>query len=291
MNILVALNANYVYPLKVMLESLFENNSGESFSIYMMYSKMPAEDLADLDSFILNKGHKFVPLYVEPSIFKEATVVKHFTAEMYYRLIAYHYLPDDLDRILYLDPDIIVLNPVSGFYHKSFNGAWFMASEHQFTTKIVSPFNKMRLKTPKAKGYFNTGVLLMNVRALRKDDSIRKIFAFIKEHRHQLLLPDQDVFNALYWDKIIPVSGAFYNYDARFYGLQKLSLTSSKLGDMDWIKKHTVFVHYCGKQKPWQEAYKGDLGIFFRQYAEHVPLSEKKRESIHSLPDRSANRS
>ncbi|RYM06930.1 glycosyltransferase family 8 protein [Sporolactobacillus sp. THM7-7] len=276
MNILVALNANYLYPLKVMLKSLFENNPSDRFSIYMMHSGVTEVDLMDLDSFISDHGHSFVPLFVEPSIFKKAAVIKHFTSEMYYRLIAYRYLPGHVDRILYLDPDIIVLNSIGALYRKSFHSAYFIASEHEFPVKMARPFNRIRLKTPKAKGYFNTGVLLMNVSSLKKEDSVRRIFDFIEEHSQKLLLPDQDVFNALYWDKIIPVSGAYYNYDARYFGLQKFSLTNSRLGDIEWIKENTVFIHYCGKQKPWKGTYKGALGAFFRQYARALSLDETR---------------
>jgi len=31
---------------------------------------------------------------------------------MYYRLLAFKFLPEELDRILYLDPDILVINPI-----------------------------------------------------------------------------------------------------------------------------------------------------------------------------------
>lgn len=276
LNILVALNANYLFPLKVMLKSLFDNNQEAHFTVYMMYSEMTEDDLSGLESFLSTEGHRFVPLYIEPDVFSRATVLKHFTSEMYYRLIAWRYLPAHVDRILYLDPDIIVLNPIADFYHKPFRDAWFIASEHEFSAKIALPFNRLRLKTPKAKGYYNTGVLLMNMRKLREEQSIENILAFISENRHKLLLPDQDVFNALYWDKIIPVSFCYYNYDARYYELAKRTV-KNQAGDLDWIRKNTVFIHYCGKQKPWQKNYKGDLGVFFRQYAERLPYIQSEK--------------
>lgn len=283
MNVLVTLNADYLYPLQVMLKSLFENNPSEHFSIYMMHSDMSEDELEALESFIIDEGHVFIPIFVDPSVFKNATVLKHFTTEMYYRLIAYRYLPEEMDRILYLDPDIIVLNPIAEFYYTPFNDAYFVASEHEFSAKMARPFNKLRLKTPKAKGYFNTGVLLMNMDRLRREDAAQDIFDFVEKHKHQLLLPDQDVFNALYWDKIIPAPADFYNYDARYYDLQKFALTKPKSGNLDWIKKHTVFIHYCGKQKPWQRSYKGDLGVFFRYYARK--MSSAPKDSLESATD------
>lgn len=279
MNILVTLNANYLYPLKVMLKSLFINNPEEHFSIYMMHSEMAEKHLADINTFVMNEGHEFTSLYVDPMIFKEATVLKHFTSEMYYRLIAYLYLPDSVGRVLYLDPDVVCLNPVSRFYNKPFGDAFFIASEHEYSAWMARTFNKMRLKIPKAKGYFNTGVMLINVSRLKKSDPAERIFAYIEQYKHRLLLPDQDVFNAIYWNRIIPVCGAYYNYDARAYDLKKLLMINGDEADLNWIREHTVFIHYCGKQKPWHKTYKGDLGFFFHRYAEKLSPDRNEKNS------------
>ena len=48
MNILVTLNSNYLRPLKVMLKSLFLNNPGEKFTIYLMHSSLTDDELKDL---------------------------------------------------------------------------------------------------------------------------------------------------------------------------------------------------------------------------------------------------
>jgi Lipopolysaccharide biosynthesis proteins, LPS:glycosyltransferases len=270
MNILVALNANYLFPLKVMLRSLFENNPEAHFHIYLMHSELTGEELGSIHLFVGNAGHELIPIYVNPEIFGHAEVCRHFSSEMYYRLIACRYLPDTVDRILYLDPDIVVLNPVGHFYRRSFKKAYYIASEHGYSARMARTFNKIRLKTPEAKGYFNTGVLLINVRELRKSRPYQQVVDFVEGHKHQLLLPDQDVFNTLYWDRVNPAAWAYYNYDARYYDLAKILPNNKKAGELSWIEAHTVFLHFCGKQKPWQKNYKGELGFLFHRYAETV---------------------
>jgi lipopolysaccharide biosynthesis glycosyltransferase len=52
MNILVTLDSNYVKPLTVMLKSLFLNNDGERFTIYLLHSRLNSEELNSLNSFI-----------------------------------------------------------------------------------------------------------------------------------------------------------------------------------------------------------------------------------------------
>lgn len=268
MNILVALNENYVPPLKVMLKSLFENHIGKDFSIYLMHSHISEKKLADLQQFVNQEGHRLVTILVDPSLFQGATVFRHFTMEMYYRLVAHQFLPNDLDRILYLDPDILVINSMIDFYWMPFDQCYFVAAEHEPSAKVVRRLNRIRLGTPKAKGYYNTGVLLMNLELLRKKANLERIFSFMKKHKRKLLLPDQDVLNALYWDKIKPADCFRYNYDARYCHYPDLNLlVPKKMKDLQWIKENTVFIHFCGKRKPWLHSYKGKLGLFYREYA------------------------
>jgi lipopolysaccharide biosynthesis glycosyltransferase len=49
---------------------------------------------------------------------------------MYYRLLAYKFLPPDLERILYLDPDILVINPIRELYETDIDGYLYAAAYH-----------------------------------------------------------------------------------------------------------------------------------------------------------------
>ena len=88
------------------------------------------------------------------------------------------------------------------------------------------------------------------------------------------MLPDQDVLNGLYWGKIKPVDCYRYNYDARYYDM--IQLFPNPKHDLRWIRENTVFIHYCGKDKPWKENYKGELGLFYKQYSDILELEEEK---------------
>ena len=35
--------------------------------------------------------------------------------------------------------------------------------------------------------------------------------------------------------------------------------------DIEWIRKNSVIIHYCGRKKPWKENYMGSLGIFYSE--------------------------
>jgi lipopolysaccharide biosynthesis glycosyltransferase len=271
-HVLVTLDINYLPPLKVLMNSLFRNNN-RPFTFYLLYSRIPDIEIELLKQFVERQGHQLVPIYVDPELFADAPVFRHYTAEMYYRLAAHQFLPPHLDRVLYLDPDIVAINPIDELYDMDFEGNMFIAAEHTHSTKVANLFNKLRLKTPNAKGYFNTGVMMMNLELMRKEVRMEDIYQFIRENRFKLVLPDQDVLNGLYWDKIKPVDGYRYNYDARYYDM--IQLLPNPKHDLYWILENTIFIHYCGKDKPWKENYKGELGLFYKRYSDVLQLEEE----------------
>ena len=113
MNILVTLNANYITPLKGMLWSLFLTIlSSVSISI-LMHSSIPLEVLDNLHGYIEARGQSISIIAVQGDWFTDAPIVMHYTKEMYYQPLAYKFLPTEMERILYLDPDILVIGQSS----------------------------------------------------------------------------------------------------------------------------------------------------------------------------------
>jgi len=53
---------------------------------------------------------------------------------MYYRLLAFKFLPEELDRILYLDPDILVINPIDELYNMDIDNYLYAAAYHNIIT-------------------------------------------------------------------------------------------------------------------------------------------------------------
>lgn len=130
MNLLVTLDSKYIRPLKVMLYSLFVNNPGEDFDIYLMHSSISRTEIADIESFVNRYNQKLFEIKIDDGYFQNAPVILHYTKEMYYRLLAYKFLPRELDRILYLDPDILVINPIRDLYNMDLDGYLYAAAFH-----------------------------------------------------------------------------------------------------------------------------------------------------------------
>lgn len=262
MNILVTLDSNYLKPLRIMLQSLFMNNTCEKFHIYVIHANLEEDDLEDLKRFIELYGSKLHVIHVDDNFFGDAPLVFHYTKEMYFRLLACKLLPETMDRILYLDPDILVINPIKNLYEMELQGFLYGAAYHNKIS--VKEINKVRLLPYEIDEYYNSGVLLMNLKELRNKVDENEIYQFVEENRSRLIMPDQDILNALYAKEIKNIDEILYNYDARYYSYYKL--ISKGVCDMEYIINHTVILHFCGKRKPWTKKYNGRFESLYRHY-------------------------
>lgn len=260
--ILVTLDKNYLFPLQIMLTSLYYNSFEEKIEVYLMH-----RDISEMDLELVRKQcelfrFEFFPIQMNGESFQGAPVTKQYPQEMYYRLLAPCLLPNHLDRILYLDPDVLIINPIRPLWEQDFAGNLFCAASHTGKTELVNNINQVRLGTNHK--YYNSGVLLMNLKTGREEITPEKIFSYAADHGRELLLPDQDILNALFGNRILEFDDYLWNYDVRNYNTY--FLRSGGVSDMDWVMKNTRILHFCGKSKPWQRGYSRRFGVLYKHY-------------------------
>lgn len=262
MELLVTVDKNYIPPLQVMLTSLYMNNPGEDVEMYLLHSRLQEKELEPLEKQCGRLGYKFFPVKIEDSWFSQAPVTKQYPREMYYRLLAPCFLPQKLHRILYLAPDILVINSLKPLWETDMKGRLFAAAAHTGKTNLANNINQVRLGTTHK--YFNSGVLLINLDQGRKEILPEEIFRYAGEHAKELLLPDQDILNAVFGSRTLELDDYLWNYDARNYSTYLLR--SGGVCDMDWVMGNTGILHFCGKTKPWQAGYIHRFGILYKHY-------------------------
>lgn len=262
MNILVTLDENYFPQLQVLLASLQMNNPKTKFSLYLLHNHLPEQLLDWTKAWCRNADYEFFPVQMDEAMFQEAPVSSRYPVEMYYRLLAAQMLPEQVDKVIYLDPDILVINPLQALWEIELGENLFAAAAHTGKTEFANGVNKIRLGVEH--DYYNSGVLLMNLKLGRKQILPEKIFDYVKEHRMELVLPDQDLLNAMYGDKILPLDDAVWNYDARNYN--NYMVRSSAQYNLNWVMENTAILHFCGKSKPWKPGYLYRFGVLYKHY-------------------------
>ena len=259
-NVLVTLDRNYLKVLRTMLYSLSQSDSTGIFTVYVAHNSLTEDDFAALQAVLPRTELIDVPLSEE--MFQDAPIFDRYPKEMYYRLFASQYLPQELDRILYLDPDLVVINSLRSLYEIDFGDNLFAAASH-IESRTFKNFNRRRLHLSEQARYINSGVMMMNLSLLRTQQDPQQIYQFIEEHKNTLLLPDQDVVNALYADRTIFLDPLIYNLGEKYLRLKNLHLPKEEKLGIDWVRQHTAIIHYYGRNKPWKEGYHGKLGVFY----------------------------
>lgn len=263
MNILLAINNNYVEQTITLLSSIKENHTRDKINIFILNKDLKQKEKNKIKTCFNNTNIyiKFITIN-DNEINNFPVLEKRYPVEIYFRLFATKYLPKNIDRILYMDVDTIVINPLEDFYNMDFDGNLFIGATH--VNDFFKKFNQLRLKLPKDSDYINSGVLLMNIKQLRNVDIENDVKQYIKNNKGKLLLPDQDLLNALYGNRIKLVSYLKYNLGDKT--IKQYNRFNKEKIDIDWIKKNTVIIHYYGRNKPWNKNYKGMLDSFYNYY-------------------------
>lgn len=264
MNILVTLNSGYVRQLIVMLYSLLSAHEDTSFKLYILYNSLTKEDFEAIGKVSKSRLEVF-PIAVPKDFLKNAPTSNRYPTEMYYRIFAARLLPQNVDRTLYLDPDLVVINPLDELYNMSLGKKLFAAASHTGAESMLGVINEVRLSMPKGSPYFNSGVMLMNIAALRQNQDENEVFEYIKKHQLTLMLPDQDVLNAVYSNEIVTVDYLRYNLSERCFGLYNMAHPTNPL-TLKWVEQNTAIIHYCGRNKPWKKNYFGEFDCFYKAF-------------------------
>lgn len=267
-DLLVTLDENYLDQLKVLVTSIYINNPGEIFNIYLIHSGIEDSVLGALKRELEKFSYRLFPIKANDDLFSSAKTTDRYPKEMYFRLLAGNLLPENLSKILYIDPDILVINSLTNLWNIDISDYLFAAASHTGKTDVANNVNKIRLGTDT--DYYNSGLLLINLDKARKEIVAEEIFSYADENYKNLLLPDQDILNALYGDRVLPLDDAIYNYDARNYS--SYLLRSKGEEDLEWVMENTVVLHFCGRDKPWKKNHRSKFTALYRHY---MRLSER----------------
>ncbi len=241
MNILISINDNFIDCTLNLLESISWYND-EKLDVYLIYEVLSDDNISRIRSFLEDNNIGTLHIYYCDFSNENFYInIPHISRETYFRLYAPFILPDNLDRILYLDGDIICNGSIKELYHMSFDDNIFAACENVDPDPIFIPWINERLGRPLDSIYFNAGVLLINLVEYRKFTNPQEISSFISENIDRIWCQDQDVINKMFDHRIKRIDGK-YNYQVNHVPSND-------------VKYHEILTHYLSPPKPWKDDY------------------------------------
>ena len=241
MNILISVNTDYLEKAKTMLFSLRLHNN-EKIVVYLLNHSLSQEQVGGFSDYLRDKCQiDTISIDVKQTEFDNMPLGEmHFSIEMYYRVLAQYLLPHELERILWLDADIIILKDIRQFYNQNIDEFYYVVCADRSPDSKSVKISKKQLGLKDDHKYFNSGVMLINLNFLRKQVLRSDIIQTSQLLSEKLTYPDQDLLNCMYSGKVKYADSEIYNYQVK---------------DDPFISKDIMdkiaILHYCGKKKPW----------------------------------------
>lgn len=252
MNIKIAFSCDqtYVRFLATTIASILKNaDYTDELEFYVMDGGLTAEDKTNIQSLSSIKEFtiKFIDISnIIANIDFTVPSELHFSKAAYFRFFIAEILKD-INKVLYLDIDIVVLSSLAELYSVDVEEHYFAAGI-QYHTLWGTAKEIMRLNIF-GKKYFNSGVLLINLQRWRDENLALKLITTMNEIKGNIRYVDQDVMNHYFNDfKVIDKK---WNCEAEFYetypdirivhyqGGDKFSFSSSLL-----LKKYIALTPY-----------------------------------------------
>ena len=283
MNIVCCTDHNFIMPCGIMMYSLCKNNPSHRIDFFVIIDESVTPSDKELliqvtesyplsnCMFCLIDGEKLNDL---PRL-DESNTKDYITKATYYRLFLQKILPESIDKVLYLDCDIICNGSIRELYSTDFEDNIFATPD--IAEGLIDRYN--RLRYPQTQGYFNAGVLLINLKYWRENNVLNDFLDFITTHPDWIKLHDQDVLNKTFHDKKkhLPIK---FNFQEGYLWREALYDYWKYEKEVIEARNNPVIIHYTNI-KPWWNTCVHPMAFVFLDYKNETywkdtPLTNKR---------------
>lgn len=249
MIIVCNINNEYIRHCAVMLRSLRDFNPRDDLDVFIVHQRLDSDERAKLVGYL----NGFLPsvsfLQVDHALLQGFPESPHVKLAAYYRLLFPDILPSKLDRIIYLDSDLLVNASLDPLWDIPLDGHLLAAASDRNLD-----MQRARLGLGADSAYFNSGVMALNLSDWRKQNIVSRGLEFALANPEKLPNCDQDVLNHLFEGRCLLLHQR-WNAMSHLWGL-----------DQQWLKdqggltqeekeahENPAVVHFAGAgfAKPW----------------------------------------
>ena len=238
----------------VMMQSLLENLSlYKNICIYVLYGRLSNENQWKLQRIADQFNHNIKFILMDDSLYEGCRKGRRLRLEAYYRLSIPDVISEKINKVLYLDSDIIVQEDISSLWDTSL-GDFFAAAVQDPGAEKFQRYKVLSI--PHSNGYFNSGVMLINLEQWRAGEISKKVLEFIKGNPRKVLLLDQDGLNVILQGKWLNLDPK-WNYQTAHFGK---------------LFTKPAIIHYTTAKKPWKHQH--PLSAPYLKYSSKVIWSD-----------------
>lgn len=262
--------------LAVALKSVIDNASCEyQYLVYIVHNGISYCDKGYLLMLVRNSKNfnlSFINIGEYSDRFSGLFVSGHISQASYWRFV----LPEilrDVDKLVYLDTDIVVADDIAKLYEENLGGGEALAGAPGIGVAAELPMTETSRKILKNKGYsnfkkyINAGVLLINMKVFREESLFEKLIEVASSDNFPL--HDQDVLNLVLMNRIRILDWKWnfaIHESIDDYPRYLLDDVRKRISEMN-----ISIVHYVGPGKPWKCPFRPLAGMWF-VYAVQTPF-------------------
>ncbi len=248
-------DSGYLFPTTVSIKSAVKHAGNERVTIHVITIDVAEEEMSRLaelgcdtvDIDIIGLSNEMEDLGLLHPYVSKAALYKFRLGEIF----------SDLDRILYLDGDIILLpGYLSVFDHDVSD--YYMGAVADMQAELMWD----RIRYNGNDHYYNSGVLLLNLKRMRQNDCCAKLIEFKKTDRERFM--DQDAINKIMGKETLglPLEFNYMITNTAYYSKEEIAdFYQRSIDEIDAIIEKPFVCHLTGGQKPWNNllSYKKDI--------------------------------
>lgn len=259
---------NYVIPTATAITSLIASKNTET--IYEIYVISTCLSKINVDKFNSFNSDKIKINIIQSSLDKYAELHKYKKNSVCVAtpsaLLKFE-IPNFLskyDKAIYMDGDILVQRDLSDLWNTDIKDIYVAAA---YDTGRLYSQNPKFAKYPQ---YFNSGVMLLNLKMMREENIPEKLYE-AKKNSTDMSLMDQNIFNEVLKERIknIDITFNFLTINLR-RAIQKYefsainNLFNSDYKSLEDIEEKSYVLHFSSKDKPWKY-YNGEYSEMWYQ--------------------------
>lgn len=271
--IFYAVDNHYAPYLAVSLKSLMANaNPDNTYEIVVMSEKLSETNRINLQSLVTDNRFHLTFKQINPDLLAEITDtgnklrMDYFTFTIYFRLFIADLFPQ-YDKAVYLDADTVVLDDISALYATPLNDNLIAAAmDPTIAGKPVTAAYATDAIGVAANRYINSGVLVMNLQALRDMHFSQAFLNLLNAYHVTCLAPDQDYLNAMCQQRTTILDPS-WNVQME---------TDPQI--------HQSLIHFNLFAKPWHYTNVANEGYFW-DYAKQTPYYDEMQAGLAAYDD------
>jgi lipopolysaccharide biosynthesis glycosyltransferase len=196
-------NRGWVPHVAAMLDSVLAQRGGLEVHVHFLHGDdVGADDRERVTDMVRRGGGEISFLFVDDERVADLWTHPVLPASAWYNVFLPDLLPE-LDRVLYLDGDVIVLDSLAPLWETELGDHYLAAVTNVLQQDHFPRLDDLGLSGPEV--YFNAGVMLMNLGQLRREDGVTAVVEWARANPDKIRWPPQDALNVALGSRRLPL--------------------------------------------------------------------------------------